>query len=669
MGALEEDFDDNLDDIDESDLDEFLMNTDEQVKTSEAEKEEEKEDEEKEIFETEEDCVDKNDESKEEEETKNQQEETENDNEEEDERKEENLEEKESLNINMDEFTEGVVGRLKRKLGELVEGGKDEEPAEKKARGLGELVGDLLVPVIIQGLEERFEELVQERVQDIVQEVGRVRHVLDVSSGGPTRIARAVAKYRRFRKDVVQREVMKTSPFECPILVLKRCKAKRPGEYKQRGHFVRHMEVNKFVCLSVCYYECILLQAHHTGEVTVVKTGGYGVRLQLSRSFCLTLAELTEEELLGYERAERELQPEKEEEGEEGGAGDLEEGEVGDEEEEEDVEDDEEDDGEAAANNPGETNVADEEAGASSEEEFEDVVDDDEEKEEDVEAGASNGVVANNEVANNPGETNAANPGESITENPTENPGETNAANEGETNAADEEEINAADVDETNAADVDEINAADVEGINAADVDEINAADVEEINAADVDEINAADVEAGASNEVAATNEVANNEELGGETNTAQESLKWLTATMDHLKQNKEGNNEDKSGDAGVTIKVEPSLGARVGPEDPIYLSSDDEEEEEPEEDKGDSREQLLQKLKQLRAESKKREQAWAREEPRMKVEPGAVKNEPGSTPLEARRARRQLVKAFWASKTRDHVAVFKVNLIKVILI
>ena len=559
MGALEEDFDDNLDDIDESDLDEFLMNTDEQVKTSEAEKEEKKEDEEKEISETEEDCVDKNDESKEEEETKNQQEETENDNEEEDERKEENLEEKESLNINMDEFTEGVVGRLKRKLGELVEGGKDEEPAEKKARGLGELVGDLLVPVIIQGLEERFEELVQERVQDIVQEVGRVRHVLDVSSGGPTRIARAVAKYRRFRKDVVQREVMKTSPFECPILVLKRCKAKRPGEYKQRGHFVRHMEVNKFVCLSVCYYECILLQAHHTGEVTVVKTGGYGVRLQLSRSFCLTLAELTEGELLGYERAERELQPEKEEEGEEGGAGDLEEGEVGDEEEEEDVEDEEEDDGEAAANNPGETNAA--------------------------------------------------------------NEGETNAANEGETNAANEGEINAA------------------------------------------------DVEAGASNEVAATNEVANNEELGGETNTAQESLKWLTATMDHLKQNKEGNNEDKSGDAGVTIKVEPSLGARVGPEDPIYLSSDDEEEEEPEEDKGDSREQLLQKLKQLRAESKKREQAWAGEEPRMKVEPGAVKNEPGSTPLEARRARRQLVKAFWASKTRDHVAVFKVNLIKVILI
>ena len=342
MGALEEDFDDNLDDIDESDLDEYLMNTDEQVKTSEAEKEEEKEDEEKEISDTEEDCVDKNDESKEEEETKNQQEETENDNEEEDERKEENLEEKESLNINMDEFTEGVVGRLKRKLGELVEGGKDEEPAEKKARGLGELVGDLLVPVIIQGLEERFEELVQERVQDIVQEVGRVRHVLDVSSGGPTRIARAVAKYRRFRKDVVQREVMKTSPFECPILVLKRCKAKRPGEYKQRGHFVRHLEVNKFVCLSVCYYECILLQAHHTGEVTVVKTGGYGVRLQLSRSFCLTLAELTEGELLGYERAERELQPEKEEEGEEGGAGDLEEGEVGDEEEEEDVEDEEE---------------------------------------------------------------------------------------------------------------------------------------------------------------------------------------------------------------------------------------------------------------------------------------------------------------------------------------
>ena len=257
------------------------------------------------------------------------------------------------------------------------------------------------------------------------------------------------------------------------------------------------------------------------------------------------------------------------------------------------------------------------------------MVDDDEEKEEDVEAGASNEVVANNEVANNPGETNAANPGESITENPTENPGETNAANEGETNAANEGETNAAN-----------------EG-----------------------EINAADVEAGASNEVAATNEVANNEELGGETNTAQKSLKWLTATMDHLKQNKEGNNEDKSGDAGVTIKVEPSLGARVGPEDPIYLSSDDEEEEEPEEDKGDSREQLLQKLKQLRAESKKREQAWAREEPRMKVEPGAVKNEPGSTPLEARRARRQLVKAFWASKTRDHVAVFKVNLIKVILI
>ena len=65
MGALEEDFEDNLDDIDESDLDEFLMNTDEQVKTAEAEKEKEKE----EISDTEEDCDAKIDESKEENET------------------------------------------------------------------------------------------------------------------------------------------------------------------------------------------------------------------------------------------------------------------------------------------------------------------------------------------------------------------------------------------------------------------------------------------------------------------------------------------------------------------------------------------------------------------------------------------------------------------------
>ena len=159
-----------------------------------------------------------------------------------------------SLNINMDEFTEGVMGQLKRKLGELVGDGKDEEPAEKKARGLGELVGSLLVPVIIQGLEERFEELVQERVKDIAQEVVRVQHVLDVSSGGPTRIARAVAKYRRFHKDIVQMEVTKNSPSDCPILIMKMCKAKRPGEYVQRGHFVRHMEVNKFVCLFVCLF-------------------------------------------------------------------------------------------------------------------------------------------------------------------------------------------------------------------------------------------------------------------------------------------------------------------------------------------------------------------------------------------------------------------------------
>ena len=285
-------------------------------------------------------------------------------------------------------------------------------------------------------------------------------------------------------------------------------------------------------------------QAHHTGEVAVVKTGGYGVRVQFSRSFCLTLAELTEEELLEYERAERELHPK---EGE-----DMEEDEVDDEDEEEDVEDEEDDDEEAAANNPGKTNAADEEA------------------------GASNEIAATNKVA--------------------------------------------------------------------------------------------------ANKEVAAINEVANNEVVVGETNAAKKSLKWLTATMDQMKQmtatmdqmkrNKECNNEDKSGDAGATIKVEPSLGVRVGPEDPIYLSSDDEEEEEDVEDEGDSREQLLQKLKQLRAESKKREQAWAGEEPRMKVEPGAVKKEPGSTPFEARQARRQLVKAFWASKTRDHVTVLKFSLI-----
>ena len=50
MGALEEDFEDNLDDIDESDLDEFLMNTDEQqVKISEGEKEEDKDEMEMEV--------------------------------------------------------------------------------------------------------------------------------------------------------------------------------------------------------------------------------------------------------------------------------------------------------------------------------------------------------------------------------------------------------------------------------------------------------------------------------------------------------------------------------------------------------------------------------------------------------------------------------------------
>ena len=72
MGSLEEDFEDNLDDIDESDLDEFLMNTDEQqVKTSEEEKEEKKE-----ISNPEEDSSAKDDESKDEEEkTENQQEE------------------------------------------------------------------------------------------------------------------------------------------------------------------------------------------------------------------------------------------------------------------------------------------------------------------------------------------------------------------------------------------------------------------------------------------------------------------------------------------------------------------------------------------------------------------------------------------------------------------
>ena len=48
MGSLEEDFEDNLDDIDESELDEFLMITDEQqVRTSEGEKKEEEEKKEK----------------------------------------------------------------------------------------------------------------------------------------------------------------------------------------------------------------------------------------------------------------------------------------------------------------------------------------------------------------------------------------------------------------------------------------------------------------------------------------------------------------------------------------------------------------------------------------------------------------------------------------------
>lgn len=77
MGALEEDFEDNLDDIDESDLDEFLMNTEElQVKTSEPEKEEE--DEENEISDAEEDCDAKNEENKEEDtdNTENKEEET-----------------------------------------------------------------------------------------------------------------------------------------------------------------------------------------------------------------------------------------------------------------------------------------------------------------------------------------------------------------------------------------------------------------------------------------------------------------------------------------------------------------------------------------------------------------------------------------------------------------
>ena len=310
------------------------------------------------------------------------------------------------------------------------------------------------------------------------------------------------------------------------------------------------------------------MQAHHAGELVVIDTGGYGVRLQFTHSFCLTLAELTEEELLGYERAERELQPK--------------EGEVDDEEDEEDLED-EGDDGE------------EEEEPTSEDEDFiDDGEEEEEEEEEDLEDEEDDDeeTVANNEELG------------------------------GEINAANEEAV----------------------------------ANNEELGG----EINAANEEA-----------VANNVELGGETNAAMKNLMWLTSTMDQMKQNKECNNEDKNGDAGATIKVEPSLGARVRLEDPIYvvLSSDDEEEEEPEEDKGASREQLLQKLKQLRAESKKREQARAGEEPRMKVEPGAVKKEPGSTSLEVRRARRQLVNAYWASKTRDHVAVFRVNLIKVILI
>ena len=49
MGTLEEDFEDNLDDIDESDLDQFLMNKEEPAKNDD--KEVEKEDNEKGIFE------------------------------------------------------------------------------------------------------------------------------------------------------------------------------------------------------------------------------------------------------------------------------------------------------------------------------------------------------------------------------------------------------------------------------------------------------------------------------------------------------------------------------------------------------------------------------------------------------------------------------------------
>ena len=163
----------------------------------------------------------------------------------------------ESVNINMAAFTAGVMGRLKRKVGELIEDGQGEEPAEKKAKGLGELVSDLLVPKIIQGLRGRFDQMLQERVQEFAQEVGRVQHVLDVNSGEPTRVAKAVAEYRRFRKDIAKVEIKKTSPFECPILVLKMCRAKRPGKYVQKGHFVRHVEVNKFVCLFVCLFKII----------------------------------------------------------------------------------------------------------------------------------------------------------------------------------------------------------------------------------------------------------------------------------------------------------------------------------------------------------------------------------------------------------------------------
>ena len=113
----------------------------------------------------------------------------------------------ESVNINMAAFTAGVMGRLKRKVGELIEDGQGEEPAEKKAKGLGELVSDLLVPKIIQGLRGRFDQMLQERVQEFAQEVGRVQHVLDVNSGEPTRVAKAVAEYRRFRKDIAKVEI------------------------------------------------------------------------------------------------------------------------------------------------------------------------------------------------------------------------------------------------------------------------------------------------------------------------------------------------------------------------------------------------------------------------------------------------------------------------------